>query len=99
MNSPNQSYRGTSTLATVSLIAGILGFTVLPTVGSIIAIFTGHMAKKEIRKSRGALDGNGTATAGLVLGYANIVIVSCIVCFLFASPITLWLFGDSLLQP
>lgn len=70
--------RPNSTLALVSLILGILGWTILPTIGSIGAIVTGHMAKSEIKNSMGELAGDGMATAGLVLGYANIAIAVCI---------------------
>jgi hypothetical protein len=79
----NQSYQAppvkpNSNMALASLILGILGWTVIPTIGSIGAIITGHMAKNEIRNSMGALGGDGMATAGLVLGYANIAIGVCI---------------------
>lgn len=67
-----------SNMALVSLILGILGWTLLPTIGSIGAIVTGHMAKSEIKSSMGALGGDGMATAGLVLGYANIAIAACV---------------------
>jgi len=79
----NQAYqpppaKPNSNLALASLILGILGWTILPTLGSIGAIITGHMAKSEIKNSMGALAGDGMATAGLVLGYANIAIALCI---------------------
>ena len=41
----------TSTMAIISLIGGIAGFTFLPFIGSIVAIICGHMAKSEIKKS------------------------------------------------
>lgn len=59
----------TSSVAIVSLIAGILGLTLVPIAGSIVAIITGMMAKKEIRESGGTLGGDGLATAGLVTGW------------------------------
>ncbi len=62
----------TSTLALVSLISGILTWVMLPLLGAIVAIITGHMAKSEIKKSMGALSGDGLATAGLVLGYLQV---------------------------
>ncbi len=62
--------RQTSTLAVVSLIFGILGWILIPWIGSLVAIVTGHLARGEIRRSPGALDGDGMAIAGLVLGYA-----------------------------
>ncbi len=55
-----------------SLVLGILGWTLIPTIGSIAAIITGHMAKNEIKESMEDLGGDGMATAGLILGYANI---------------------------
>lgn len=70
----------TSNLAIVSLVCGILGWTLLPTVGSIIAVITGHMAKSEIRRSNGMLGGNSAATWGLVLGYINLAVVLLGIC-------------------
>ena len=62
----------TSGLATASLIFGILGLTLLPTLGSVVAVILGHMAKSEINSSAGQLEGSGLATAGLVLGYIGL---------------------------
>lgn len=81
-----------SNLALASLILGILGWTVLPTLGSVAAIITGHMAKNEIKASMNTMGGDGMATAGLVLGYANIAIGLClclIVAGLFAMGISI----------
>ena len=64
----------TNNLATVSVIAGALSWVALPVVASIAAIITGHMARKEIRRS--GEDGDGLAVAGLVLGYSNLL-MSC----------------------
>lgn len=66
--------RQTSTLAIISLVAGILGWTLLPFLGSIGAIIFGHLARGEIRRSNGQLDGDGLAVTGLVLGWVNVVI-------------------------
>jgi Domain of unknown function (DUF4190) len=71
----------TSTTAIISLVAGILGFVqVLPFIGPIIAIITGHMAKSEIKHSNGMVTGNGMATAGLVLGYIMLALGLCAAC-------------------
>jgi hypothetical protein len=70
MNDTNR----TSTLAVISLVAGILGWTLLPFLGSLGAIITGHMARSEIRRSAGTVDGNGLAIAGLVLGWGSVVV-------------------------
>ncbi|MCX7043707.1 MAG: DUF4190 domain-containing protein [Gammaproteobacteria bacterium] len=64
----------TSNLAIISLVSGILGWTILPWVASLVAIVTGHMARAEIRRSAGTMEGDGLAVAGLVLGYAMVVI-------------------------
>ena len=62
----------TSGLATASLIFGILGLTLLPTLGSIVAVILGYMAKSEIDSSAGQLEGSSLATVGLVLGYIGL---------------------------
>jgi hypothetical protein len=85
-----------STMAIISLIAGICGWTILPTIGSLVAIITGHMAKSEIKNSGGAIGGDGMATAGLVLGYAAIGIAICAVCVFVVLPLLgLSIFGIS----
>ncbi|MET0548297.1 MAG: DUF4190 domain-containing protein [Xanthomonas sp.] len=68
----NVSVRQNSTLAIVSLVTGILGWSLLPFLGSVIAIVTGHMARKEIRQNP-ALDGDALAVVGLVLGWVAVI--------------------------
>ncbi|MEI7683361.1 MAG: DUF4190 domain-containing protein [Candidatus Saccharibacteria bacterium] len=53
-----------STFAIVSLITAFF----MP----ILAVIFGHLAKGEIRRSRGIKTGDGMATAGLILGYLGI---------------------------
>jgi len=80
------------------LIAGILGVTFFPIVGSIVAVITGPMAKKEISESGGALGGEGLATAGMVLGWIGIaltVLGFCIAGAVIAIPLCIALFGLS----
>jgi len=69
-----------STLAIISLISGLVGW-VIPLVGGIVAIVTGHLARKEIRQSNNTLSGDGMAIAGLVLGYVHVGII--IIVFVF----------------
>lgn len=76
----SQAPAQTSTLAIVSLISGIVSWFLLPFIGAIAAIITGHMAKREIRDSHGGLTGEGMATIGLVLGYLQLVLGVCGVC-------------------
>ena len=66
----NMPVRQANALAVTSLIAGLLGWTMLPLLGSIVAIVTGHMARGEIRRQPDRYEGDGMAIAGLVLGYA-----------------------------
>lgn len=64
-----------STLAVVSLVFGILAWTVLPLVGAFVAVITGHMGRSEIRRSEGRLGGFGMTTAGLILGYLQLALM------------------------
>lgn len=73
----NETPAPTSSLSLTSMIMGIVSWVLLPIVGGIIAVITGHMAKKEIRESNGLLGGDGMATAGLVLGYSNLALGLC----------------------
>jgi len=82
MNTP---LKETSPLAIVSLVSGILGWTLLPWLGSIVAIITGHMARSEIRANPATKDGDGLALAGLIMGWAMVVlsILTILVIMLF----------------
>jgi hypothetical protein len=55
-------------------VSGILGWTLLPWLGSLAAVITGHMARAEIRRSPETMEGDGLAVAGLVLGWSMILI-------------------------
>jgi hypothetical protein len=88
----------TSSMAIVSLIAGILGLTIIPFIGSIVALITGSMAKKEIRASRGALGGEGLAKAGVILGWIGIaltIIGLCVFAVIVLIPFLLVVLGLS----
>ena len=99
---PQQPYaqpvRTTSGTATASLICGILGLTLLPVIGSILAIILGRMAKSEIKRSGGLLGGDGMATIGLILGYASIglVIVGTIAAVVFGFVLPAGILGCGL---
>jgi hypothetical protein len=67
--SPAPAAQPTSSLAIASLLFGILGLTLFPIIGGIIALITGYMARNQIRDSGGTLGGQGLATAGIVLGW------------------------------
>lgn len=42
-------------------------------VGSVLGVIFGHLAMAQIRESRGLEVGRGSATIGLIVGYAGIV--------------------------
>jgi hypothetical protein len=67
----------TNTMAVVSLVSGVASWFFLPTIGAIVAIITGHMARNQIKSSYGAESGDGLALIGLILGYLNLVL-SCV---------------------
>lgn len=71
----NLPARRTSTAAIISLVFGVLGWTALPVIGGIIAIVTGHVARGEIRRSPDAIEGNGLALAGLILGWSSVLLL------------------------
>jgi len=73
-SSPHSAVPESSGTATGSLIAGILSFIVCPIVLSIVAIILGNQAKEEIRASGGRIAGEGSAQAGIVLGWISIVV-------------------------
>jgi hypothetical protein len=60
-------------MAIVSVISGVLSWVMLPFIGGIVAIVTGHMARNEIRNSQGQQSGDGLALIGLVLGYLHLI--------------------------
>lgn len=78
----------TSSEAIISLISGILGWLGLFGLGGIVAVIFGHIARRKIRNSEGRLTGDGLATAGLVLGYANIAITLLGICLILIVILT-----------
>ncbi len=66
---PAQRARKTSGMAIASLVLGILWVYWL---GSILALVFGYLAKREIRDSNEPIEGNGLATAGIVLGWVGV---------------------------
>jgi hypothetical protein len=75
----NANIKQTSSLAIVSLVSGLLGWTLLPWLGSIVAIITGHMARAEIRRNPDTMEGDGLAIGGLVLGWLSILLTVAVI--------------------
>ena len=79
----NYNLPPTSTMAIISLIAAILGFTVFPVIGSVVAILTGYAARKETRAVPPLAGGDGLATAGIIMGWIQVgLAVVSICCFI-----------------
>ena len=81
--------RPNNSLALVSLLCGIGGWTILPFIASIVAVVTGHMARRQIRET--GEGGDGMAVAGLILGY--IVIGGGLIFLVFFLAMGLSIFG------
>ncbi|WP_066568422.1 DUF4190 domain-containing protein [Snodgrassella sp. CFCC 13594] len=71
VTSNQNSQPKSNTPALLSLIFGILGFLVLPLIGSLLAIITGHMGRAKAKKGAGR---GGLALAGLLLGYLALIL-------------------------
>ena len=61
-------------LAIWSLVLGILGLTCFWLLTAIPAVICGHVAYGRIRRSGGALSGEGLALGGMITGYMGIAL-------------------------
>ena len=87
----NQPIR-TSGTAIASLIFGIVTWIGLPVIGALVAVICGHVARSEIRRMpAGAIEGDGLAIAGLILGYVQLVL--CVLGILFFIGLLMLGFG------
>jgi hypothetical protein len=68
-----------SPMAVASLTTGILSYFVLPVIGAVVAVITGVSARREIRRSGGAVGGWSMATVGLWLGITHLVLAALFV--------------------
>jgi hypothetical protein len=69
----------TSVMAVGSVVAGILGLSLLPTIGSVIALGLGYAARSDVR-SKEAVKGERFATVGIVLGWIGVGVAIVGVC-------------------
>jgi hypothetical protein len=79
--------RKSPALAVWSLVLGILSLTCFWLLAAIPAVICGHMAYGRIRRSAGALSGQGLALAGIITGYLSIAI--SIALSIFVLPLLL----------
>ena len=89
---PAATPKQTSTMAIVSLVSGILGWTLLPLLASVVAVITGHMARSEIRRNPDTIEGDGLAIAGLVLGWLSIALA--VLTLIFTVVLIIFVFGS-----
>ena len=83
----------TSILAILSTISGAASFFVVPFIGAIAALITGYMAKSEIKKSNGMVEGEGFATAGIVMGWINIGLSITVCCLIILAVVFMGAFS------
>lgn len=90
---PQAAYQQTnaqpSSYAIASLVLGILGFVMLPIIGSILAIVFSGMAEKEIAASGGTIGGKGFADAGRVLGIIGLVLGVIVIALIIIAFVVL----------
>ena len=65
-----------SGMAIASMVLGIMGVLGAAILTSVPAIICGHIARRQIRKSKGLEQGKGIALTGLILGYALPVVLA-----------------------
>ena len=84
-NNPQTNFAlPTSTLAIVSMVAGITGFSIFPVIGTIVALVTGYAARKETRAVPPQASGDGLATAGIIMGWVQVGLTVVGICCMAA---------------
>ena len=72
----------TNTLAVVSLISSIVGLFIIPFIGSIVGVITGHMSLGQIKRT--GEGGRGLALAGTITGYVGLALALLGILLFFA---------------
>ncbi|MGF6147992.1 Uncharacterised protein [Kingella potus] len=85
--------RRTNILAPVSLVCGILAWTLLPFFAALAAMFCGHVAHAKSKRLN--VGGRGMAMAGMVLGYSGLAAAAILFGAWVALPEGKSLFGGS----
>ncbi len=73
MNNP--VVRQTAGIAIASLVLGILGLVCFGPLCAVPAVICGHVGMSRIKRSAGALAGEGLALAGLIMGYVSLALM------------------------
>lgn len=77
-----------SVFAMLSLISGIVAWTLVPFVGALLAVAFGVQGFREIRASQGQIHGSWLAAIGVVLGVTQLLIVCLFIALLVFAGIT-----------
>ena len=77
--------RKTNTLAVVSLISSLVGIFILPFIGSVVGIITGHMSLSQIKRT--GEGGHGLGLAGTIVGWVGLAlaVIGTIILIAWAS--------------
>ena len=65
----------TDGMCIASLVMGVGAFLVCPLVFAVLAVIFGYLGRRNVEESRGSLEGEGLALAGIILGWINIAII------------------------
>ena len=76
-----------SALAIWSLVLGILALACFSVLTAVPAVICGHKARTQIKRSAGALTGEGLALGGLITGYVSIALTVLMIPLLAAVAI------------
>jgi hypothetical protein len=83
--------RSTHPIAVVALVLSVLGLMpVLPVIGSIAAIVTGNIARRNIAHAPEQYSGDGLAKGAVVLGWTGValLVLAVVGAVLFLLPLT-----------
>jgi hypothetical protein len=71
--------QSTNGLAIASLVLAIAGAFLLFGIGALLAVFLGHIALGQVKRSGGTQGGRGLAVAGLVIGYIELLVIAVVI--------------------
>lgn len=63
----------TNVLAIVSLVSSVVGLFILPLIGSVAAVITGHISLRQLKTS--GEGGRGMALAGTIVGWVGVGLI------------------------
>ncbi|MDF2991397.1 MAG: hypothetical protein K0S37_1911 [Microbacterium sp.] len=73
----------TNVLAIVSLVASVSGFIILPFIGPLVGVITGHIGLGQIKRS--GEKGRGLALAGVIVGWVSLAFILLFVVLIVIS--------------